>query len=227
MIGSDGNQYGPFPLTTVRRCLAEGRITPTSMVSQGGQPWVAAEQVLQPTSVPPVARPPAPAVARARGGTDATRVMLIVIAIVVAVMLIGGGLMVAVLGSTFGKARGRARSASCLSNLKQLALAQLMFAQDHQETFPNSATWKDEVLPYTKNRQLLVCPAGNRGEDSYEMNPQVSNMKLAQITRPAETLLMYEAGFPHGDPPHREGWGVAFVDGHCKVISPSAAAAYR
>lgn len=227
VVGSDGKQYGPYSLTTVRRCLAEGRITPTSMVSHGGQPWVAAEQVLQQTTAPRVARPPAPAIPRARPAPDTTRIVLIVVGIVVGVIVIGAVMMAVALGTTFGKARGKARTSSCMSNVKQLALGHLMFAQDHQQTFPNSATWKDEVMPYIKNRKILVCPASNRGEDSYEMNPELSNMKLGQILRPAETPLIYDAGFPNGDPPHRDGWVVAFADGHAKRISASEAARYR
>jgi prepilin-type processing-associated H-X9-DG protein len=146
---------------------------------------------------------------------------------VVGVIIIGGIAMAVIVGASFGKARTKARTASCMSNVKQLALGHLMFAQDHQQTFPNSATWKDEVMPYIKNRQILVCPGSNRGEGSYEMNPQLSNMKLERILRPAETPLIYDAGFPHGDPPHPDGWVVAFADGHAKRIPPSEAAAYR
>jgi hypothetical protein len=227
VIGSDGKQYGPFPLTTVRRCLAEGRITPTSMVSQGGQPWVAAERVLQQMPAPPVAGRPAPFVPRGRPATDTNRTILIVVGVVVVVVLIGVAMLAAVMVSSFSKGYHGAHTASCLSNAKQLALAQLMWAQDHEETFPDAATWKQDVGPYVRNQQTFICPAGNRGEDSYEMNPELSNVKLETIPRPRDTPLLYDAGFPNGKPPHSEGWVVAFADGHAKCISASEAAAYR
>jgi len=118
------------------------------------------------------------------------------------------------------------RGDSCRSNLKQIGLGMLMFAQDHNETFPNAATWQTDVLPYVRNAQLFDCPASRRGNASYEMNPQMSQRRLAEITMPSTTPLVYDAGFPNGGPPHPEGWNVVFTDGHCKAVTASEAAQY-
>ena len=64
--------------------------------------------------------------------------LLVVIAII--------AILAAILFPVFAQARGKARQAACLSNLKQLGLATLMYAQDYDEMFPYmyyvpSMTW--------------------------------------------------------------------------------------
>ncbi len=87
---------------------------------------------------------------------------LIEILVVIAIIAI----LAAILFPVFAQARERARSASCQSNLKQLALSWLQYAQDYDETttpmytrvpngpFLGNATysyWPDLVYPYVKS----------------------------------------------------------------------------
>ncbi|MBC7289450.1 MAG: DUF1559 domain-containing protein, partial [Armatimonadetes bacterium] len=78
--------------------------------------------------------------------------LLVVIAII--------AILAAILFPVFARAREKARQASCMSNLKQLALAMLMYAQDYDENLPLSLTapgdwwndtWKARISPYVKN----------------------------------------------------------------------------
>jgi prepilin-type N-terminal cleavage/methylation domain-containing protein/prepilin-type processing-associated H-X9-DG protein len=106
--------------------------------------------------------------------------LLVVIAII--------AILAAILFPVFARAREKARQTSCLSNLKQLSLAMLMYAQDYDETWPPAyyydATWTQEygwdfhvdwntgaaglglIGPYTKNEQLNACPSA-RGMQSW------------------------------------------------------------
>jgi prepilin-type N-terminal cleavage/methylation domain-containing protein/prepilin-type processing-associated H-X9-DG protein len=104
--------------------------------------------------------------------------LLVVIAII--------AILAAILFPVFAKAREKARTASCLNNLKQLALGMLMYAQDYDEMFCryNSGsylqtapapgdptfnyrdaasgwylTWPTNILPYVKNTQIFRCPS--------------------------------------------------------------------
>lgn len=52
--------------------------------------------------------------------------LLVVIAII--------AILAAILFPVFAQAREKARAVSCLSNVKQLGLAHLMYAQDYDET---------------------------------------------------------------------------------------------
>jgi len=59
--------------------------------------------------------------------------LLVVIAII--------AILAAILFPVFAQAREKARSATCLSNQKQLAMGLLMYAQDYDETWPLSYRW--------------------------------------------------------------------------------------
>jgi prepilin-type N-terminal cleavage/methylation domain-containing protein/prepilin-type processing-associated H-X9-DG protein len=99
--------------------------------------------------------------------------LLVVIAII--------AILAAILFPVFARAREKARQASCTSNLKQLALGLLMYAQDYDERFPcqlmgrypggptgypqdaccvERNIWFEVTQPYVKNRQLAICPSG-------------------------------------------------------------------
>jgi prepilin-type N-terminal cleavage/methylation domain-containing protein/prepilin-type processing-associated H-X9-DG protein len=69
----------------------------------------------------------------------------------------------------FFVAREKARSAACLSNLRQLGQAALMYAQDYDETFASAGInahldlvtvdpIADPLQPYLKSQQTLFCP---------------------------------------------------------------------
>jgi prepilin-type N-terminal cleavage/methylation domain-containing protein/prepilin-type processing-associated H-X9-DG protein len=99
--------------------------------------------------------------------------LLVVIAII--------AILAAILFPVFAQAREKARSATCLSNLKQLTLGWVMYAQDYDEQFPqwlwavnyvngtgtpkNNATtlWCNAIFPYVKNAQVYSCPSDARG----------------------------------------------------------------
>src|SRR2546421_3080788 len=92
--------------------------------------------------------------------------LLVVIAII--------AILAAILFPVFATARESARATSCLSNSKQIALGQLMYVQDYDETIipsfnvnryvnPRAAQeigcWVNLIQPYIKNRQILLCPS--------------------------------------------------------------------
>ena len=94
--------------------------------------------------------------------------LLVVIAII--------AILAAILFPVFARAREKARQTSCLSNVKELGLAALMYAQDYDERFPRSggyrsfATlrvptgycyWFMQTHPYIKNKQILNCASRN------------------------------------------------------------------
>ncbi len=88
--------------------------------------------------------------------------LLIVIAII--------AILAAILFPVFARARENARRTSCLSNLKQIGLGALQYAQDFDETMvgtelgddtPSSPEyfWAEMIAPYTKSTQILNCPS--------------------------------------------------------------------
>ncbi|MEN6549371.1 MAG: DUF1559 domain-containing protein, partial [Armatimonadia bacterium] len=85
--------------------------------------------------------------------------LLVVIAII--------AILAAILFPVFAKAREKARQSSCLSNVKQLAIAFLQYAQDYDEMTPMNtygtvqSRWHYTMQPYLKNTQVMICPSSN------------------------------------------------------------------
>jgi prepilin-type N-terminal cleavage/methylation domain-containing protein/prepilin-type processing-associated H-X9-DG protein len=103
--------------------------------------------------------------------------LLVVIAII--------AILAAILFPVFARARENARRASCMSNLKQLALGFNMYTQDYDEKLPLMTagtqttpvidgdtkfnlsatpgvyycTWTSEIFPYVKSTQIFLCPS--------------------------------------------------------------------
>jgi prepilin-type N-terminal cleavage/methylation domain-containing protein len=92
--------------------------------------------------------------------------LLVVIAII--------AILAAILFPVFAQARGKARQAACLSNMKQMGLGVIMYASDYDEAFPPGSyrdiathaylsTWKVAVYSYMKNKQIYECPESRAG----------------------------------------------------------------
>src|SRR5262245_13514748 len=67
--------------------------------------------------------------------------------------------LLAVLFPVFMQAREKARQTSCLSNVKQMSLGVLMYAQDYDEMFPPSEGWMENVVGYDRNERSYHCPS--------------------------------------------------------------------
>ncbi|MCS6861265.1 MAG: prepilin-type N-terminal cleavage/methylation domain-containing protein [Abditibacteriales bacterium] len=90
--------------------------------------------------------------------------LLVVIAII--------AILVAILMPVFAQARERARAASCFSNMRQLGMAAVMYAQDYDDHYvppclhpnmdasrPALALWFQLIQPYVKNWDTIKCPS--------------------------------------------------------------------
>src|SRR5450432_996851 len=85
--------------------------------------------------------------------------LLVVIAII--------AILAAILFPVFAQAREKARQTACASNMRQMGMAVMLYAQDCDERLPLAASltptgflnWHDFVDPYVKNKQIWVCPS--------------------------------------------------------------------
>jgi prepilin-type N-terminal cleavage/methylation domain-containing protein len=141
---------------------------------------------------------------------------LIEILIVVAVL----ALLAAILFPIFARARENARRASCASNLKQLATAAVMYAQDYDERtvpgfiryapppdFTSFARWNELLQPYLKNQQVNICPSAgdlSTRAGGYGINKNLSGYadpsfttgatrSLSEVTDAAGTAFIVDA----------------------------------
>ena len=144
------------------------------------------------------------------GGTLAfTLIELLVVIAIIAILA-------AILFPVFAQAREKARQTSCLSNLKQLGTATMMYIQDADETmvcYVNQTTvsgtagsyyWTNALDPYVKLRQLWYCPSA-LGQGTVSANSSTYGVNLnhvatsidgvpapkalADFTRPSELLF--------------------------------------
>src|SRR5437870_1111619 len=94
---------------------------------------------------------------------------LIELLVVIAIITI----LAAILFPVFAQAREKARATSCLSNMKQIALASRMYAQDYdgmrvqsqvwlKSRSPSESTWSGLLMPYVKSRGAFQCPSNRR-----------------------------------------------------------------
>jgi prepilin-type N-terminal cleavage/methylation domain-containing protein/prepilin-type processing-associated H-X9-DG protein len=144
--------------------------------------------------------------------------LLVVIAII--------AILAAILFPVFAQAREKARQTACLSNLKQVGTALMMYAQDYDETLPAQVNqvpkfwldtaapnWCRGVFPYVKNRQVYICPSAGKetwpgaggiyiptpdGDVSYMGNAVVMGRALAAVPNPAEIIFLREHGLSVG-----------------------------
>lgn len=107
--------------------------------------------------------------------------LLVVIAII--------AILAAILFPVFAQARAKARAITCLSNVKQLDMGFLMYAQDYDEAFPlwhwdehynfgtpldggkvndGGTIWWNAIYPYVKSAGVYQCPDAKYDVPSYQ-----------------------------------------------------------
>ncbi len=123
-------------------------------------------------------------------------------------------LLAALLFPVFAQSRDSARRTHCINNLRQLASAFALYAQDNdgylprQEVLPPEGTnytcWDVQLFPYIKNREVVGCPSdmlsrrldipvlGKKLLRSYGMAANTSGLAQAQIPLPSNTALLLE-----------------------------------
>lgn len=136
---------------------------------------------------------------------------LVELLVVIAVVAILAALLLLVTS----KAKESARRAFCASNLRQIVLATLVYADEHDDTFPaqpvgdgalaravggDGTNYYDLLMPYLNSPQSWLCPSTLDGPGrlmSYHMNGLITTsngLSTAAIPDPAQTLLLEESG---------------------------------
>jgi len=128
-------------------------------------------------------------------------------------------ILAAILFPVFTQARDSARSATCLSNERQMGLAVQMYVQDNDErlffyastalpsrsrsgaVLPNAASvhpvrWWNALLPYMKNTGILTCPSDNLPTPSPDPQGNKTILRSYIAIRGAEALSLPQIDVP-------------------------------
>jgi prepilin-type processing-associated H-X9-DG protein len=143
---------------------------------------------------------------------------------------VGLGLSALVLSNVpmMTSARTAAKSTVCLSNVKQLTLAVIMFEGDEDDVLKvTAANWLDKIKPYMKSTEILRCPEDAVGPVSYSLNPKLIGKAATSIEDPANTVLLYEGKGGQLVFRHQGRAAVGFADGHAKLVTEADAKKLR
>lgn len=129
--------------------------------------------------------------------------LLVVIAII--------AILAAILFPVFAQAREKARQTSCLSNMKQIGVAYMMYMQDYDGSLPltimsgGNASWLNACQPYIKNRRVFKCPSDNSAKpfptldadwnrDFYQLGTFTPDPRYFQFRRSSYTFNVWLMG---------------------------------
>lgn len=94
----------------------------------------------------------------------------------------------------FRSAREKAEDLRCHSNLKDLSLCLVQYAEDHNDHLPPAGEWATDIEPYinkTYGSQAFHCP-GVRSPYSYAFNKALGGMSLDKIEAPSNRVMLFE-----------------------------------
>jgi prepilin-type N-terminal cleavage/methylation domain-containing protein/prepilin-type processing-associated H-X9-DG protein len=135
--------------------------------------------------------------------------LLVVIAII--------GILAALLLPTLGKAKDKAASAQCCSNLHQIFVAMTQYADDNNEMYPESggdihwnqvdtttglSSWMQQIFPYTRSQVIYHCPLDrvsnysyfNGARAAYAVNNAFSSVDRRLLQYPSAYVLSGDTG---------------------------------
>ncbi len=162
--------------------------------------------------------------------------LLVVIAII--------AILAAILFPVFAQAREKARQTACLSNQKNLGTAALMYVQDYDETWPQTAPlnmafsiwttpadrapglvevrksyWSNALQPYIKNWGIYTCPSAPEVPQFGVTSAQTNGIKLSY------TMNGYLNAWPMAGSP-APAQVIAFSEGLGKQTTPGFGASF-
>ena len=133
--------------------------------------------------------------------------------VVFLIMLVVMGMVL----NLYGRGTEAANRTVCRNNLRHLAQALEMYAQDYDQRYPDSRRWVRPVAAYCENLTVFFCPSDDRPRPRRERAQMaVSYWYLPPDNRDdgASTPVFGDVVFSNWMGNHENGGNVAYLDGH-------------
>ena len=127
------------------------------------------------------------------------------------------------------RAKQRAQTINCINNLKQLGLAVRIYASDHNDLMPPTATWCDAIQSNVGSPNVFQCPSEPGQRCAYAFNSNLDGKKVNEVD--PQTVLLFESnagwngsGGTNVMKPHQHRnrtVNVAFADGSVRQLPRS------
>jgi len=155
---------------------------------------------------------------------------------VILILVVGGGclalvLFAAVLFPVFSQAKLAATNTLCISNVKRLGIANVIYAAEFDDKFPLGPKWNEAIAKYEPDETTFHCPIALResGPSSYGYGFNEDMAGEGVVPAPEKTILLFESqdlspGFLGGeadlaDPVrHKKGGHFGMADSSAKYI---------
>ncbi len=151
------------------------------------------------------------------------------------ILCAGIGLYIWISGYFWVNQRGLSPGTHCMSNVKQLTLAQLMYAQEGEGRFPPADSWPEAISQYVREEETFFCPRDSRPKaqrqgsgkrkSSYTMSRHLGGQR-SQSEDAAEVSLLFDgemlfggheaAAFRHSTSLRLN---VGYADGHASSLT--------
>lgn len=140
-------------------------------------------------------------------------------------------ILLAIMLPALAQAKGKAQTIMGLNNVKQIALAVHLYADDSKGVLPGATNWCDALKPYVGSDGVFRRPAeptaAGRAFSSYGLNARLAGAKMADVN--PSTVLIFELESPRWNATggagemRRPGRGadtvsIGFADGHAESI---------
>lgn len=129
-------------------------------------------------------------------------------------------IMLTVMGMIFnlyGRSSEAANRTVCRSNLRHLAQALKLYAQDYDDQYPVPARWVRLVSAYTESLSVFFCPSDERPrpkEEHTELRVSYWYLQPARDVEESNTPVFGDVLYSNWLGNHEEGGNVAYLDGH-------------
>ena len=135
---------------------------------------------------------------------------------------VGAGMLLPALA----KAKAKSQSIQSVSQLKQIALAARIYANDHGDRLPPANTWCDAMKDLIDNDKILKSPNDpSPGRCSYAYNSKVAGKRVEEV--PPDTVMFFQTAGGWNQTGGRELLApspgphvIAFADGSVQQITP-------